>query len=270
MKRLDAKLAQLLEFPRYLMFVRDVCGAAVAVRTAAWTLLSAPHILRSGTLRAVDARLSRLRPPVRDAGATTHWERVDFGLFRDILMRRCYWPDDAFAPRRGDTVVDLGANVGAFSVLAAKRMGAGRIIAIEAQEREHEMLERNVALNGVGGIVTPLLGFVGSGGLFEGGDYSRSTIDLDAVVREHTINEIALLKVDIEGSEFALFENGPAWLRLVRRIAMEVHPPYGDADVLCATLRGEGFDVRVRPSATPAAALYLYAERAAVPAAEAA
>ncbi len=270
MKRLDAKVAQLLEFPRYLMFVREACGTAVAAKAAAWTLLSAPDILRSGTLRSVDARLSRLRPPVRDVGVSTRWERVDFGLFRDILMRRCYWPDDAFVPRRGHTVVDLGANVGAFSVLAAKRMGAGRVIAIEAQEYEHETLVRNVALNGVGGIVTPLLGFIGAGGLFEGGEYSRATIDLDAVVREQGINEIALLKVDIEGSEFALFEQRPAWLRLVRRIAMEVHPPYGDVDALCAILRGEGFDVRIRPSATPSEAVYLYAERAAVAAAEAA
>jgi len=270
MKRLDAKLAQLAEFPRYLWFVREACGAAVALKAAAWTLLSVPDILRSGTLRAVDARLSRLHPPVRDAGVSTRWERVDFGLFRDILMRRCYWPGEAFAPRRGDTIVDLGANVGAYSILAARRMGAGRVIAIEAQVCEHEMLVRNVALNGVGGVVTPMLGFAGAGGLFEGGEYSRMAIDLDAVVREHGISEIALLKVDIEGSEFALFEQPPAWLRLVRRIAMEVHPPYGDVDALCAILRGEGFDVRIRPSAIPEAAVYLYAERAAVTAAQAA
>jgi hypothetical protein len=270
MKRLDAKLAQLLEFPRYLMFLRDACGTAVAMKAAAWTLSSVPDIVRSGTLRAVDARLSRLHPPVRDAGATTKWERVDFGLFRDIVMRRCYWPDAAFVPRRGDTIIDLGANVGALSILAAKRMGAGRVIAIEAQEYEHEMLVRNVALNDAGGIVTPMLGFAGAGGLFQGGEYSRTTIDLDAVVREQAISVIALLKVDIEGSEFALFGRRPAWLRRVHRIAMEVHPPYGDVDALCATLRGEGFAVHVRPSATPAAAVYLYAERVAVAAAEAA
>jgi hypothetical protein len=270
MKRFDVKVAQFLELPRYLGFVWRACGATAALKAFVWTALSAPDIVRSGTLRAVDARLSRLHPPVRDAGDSTRWERVDFGLFRDILMRRCYWPDEAFAPRRGDTIVDLGANVGAYSILAAKRMGAGRVIAVEAQEYEHEMLVRNVALNGVEGIVTPLLGFAGAGGLFEGGEYSRKTIDIDAVVRERAISEITLLKADIEGSEFALFEQRPAWLRLVQRIAMEVHPPYGDVDALCATLRGEGFAVHVRPSATPAAAVYLYAERVAVAAAEAA
>ena len=70
MKRLDAKLAQLLEFPRYLWFVREACGAAVALKAAAWTLLSVPDILRSGTLRAVDARLSAhfvVMARVRDA-----------------------------------------------------------------------------------------------------------------------------------------------------------------------------------------------------------
>jgi hypothetical protein len=80
-------------------------------------------------------------------------------------------------------------------------------------------------------------------------------------MRAHGVREIALLKVDIEGSEFALFERPQAWLRIVRRIAMEVHPPYGDVDALCARLRGLGFSLRLRPSSTPAAAVYLYAER---------
>ena len=270
MKKLTAKLAQLAEMPRYLDFVRKSCGAGVAAKVAAWTLLSVPEILRTGTLRAVDERVSALHPPVRSGGEWTYWERVDFGLFRDILLRRCYWPEDAFVPRAGDVVIDLGANVGAFSVLAAKRMGTGRVLALEAQEYEHEMLVRNVALNGVGDIVTPLLGFAGSGGLFGGNDDSRRVVDLDAIVRQHGVQEIALLKVDIEGSEFALFEAPRPWMRLVRRVAMEVHPPYGDVDALCARLRGEGFSLRLRPSSTPASAVYLYGERAAVAAAVAA
>ena len=61
MKKLAAKLAQLIEFPRYLAFVWRACGAPVALRALAWTLLSAPAIVRSGTLRSVDARLSQLR-----------------------------------------------------------------------------------------------------------------------------------------------------------------------------------------------------------------
>jgi len=270
MKKLEAKMMQLLELPRYLAFVREACGTEVAAKLAGWTLLSAPDIIRTGTLRAVDRRISELHPPVLAAGQRTYWERVDFGLFRDILLRKCYWPEEAFVPRAGDVVVDLGANVGAFSILAAKRMGAGRVIAVEAQAYEYEMLLRNIALNGVADVVTPLLGFVGSGGVFGGGQYSERLIDMDEVVREYGVREIAVLKVDIEGSEFALFERPQAWLRLVRRIAMEVHPPHGDVDRLCARLRAEGFGLRVQPSSTPAAAIYLYAERAAVHAAAAA
>ncbi len=270
MKKLTAKLAQLAEMPRYLAFVRDACGTGVAAKMAWWTVLTAPSIVRTGTLGAVNERMSAIHPPVRAAGQWTHWERVNFGLFRDILLRRCYWPDAAFVPGAGDVVLDLGANVGAFSVLAAKRMGAGRVFAVEAQEYEHEMLVRNVALNGVADIVMPLLGFAGSGGLFGGGAHSQNTVDLDEVMREHGVREIALLKVNIEGSEFALFERPQAWLRLVRRIAMEVHPPYGDVDALCARLRGLGFSLRLRPSSTPDAAIYLYAERAEMPAAVAA
>jgi hypothetical protein len=264
MTKLRLRLSQLAELPRYLAFVWRACGARIAMQVAGTMLVSAPAILRSGTLRAVDARISDMHPPVRDGRRRTYWARVDFGLFRDILLRRCYWPDDAFVPRAGDVVVDLGANVGAFSIIAAKRMGAGRVIAIEAQEYEHDAMVQNIALNGVGGIVTPLQGFVGSGGVFAGTAYCEKTIDLDAALREYGVTEIALLKVDIEGSEFALFERPQPWLRLVRRIAMEVHPPFGDVGLLCEHLRAAGFALRTQPSATPETAIYLYAERAPV------
>lgn len=51
--------------------------------------------------------------------------------------------------RSGDTFVDIGANEGWFSVLAARRLGgAGRIVAVEPQVEMRILLARNLALNG--------------------------------------------------------------------------------------------------------------------------
>src|SRR3954468_546190 len=50
--------------------------------------------------------------------------------------------------QRGDTFIDVGANEGYFSVVAARLVGpTGRVIAIEPQSRLARVLERNFAIN---------------------------------------------------------------------------------------------------------------------------
>ena len=52
------------------------------------------------------------------------------------------------------------------------------------------------------------------------------------------------LKVDIEGSEFALFEDCGPWIGRVHCIAMEVHHDCGVIQALELRLRDEGIVVR--------------------------
>jgi FkbM family methyltransferase len=51
---------------------------------------------------------------------------------------------------QGDVFVDAGANVGAYTLPAARLVGtAGRVIAVEAHPRTHALLARNIAANGL-------------------------------------------------------------------------------------------------------------------------
>jgi FkbM family methyltransferase len=52
-----------------------------------------------------------------------------------------------------DTVVDVGANIGT-TTLAAVELGARRVLAIEPDPRNHRTLDANIALNGLGSIVS--------------------------------------------------------------------------------------------------------------------
>ena len=50
--------------------------------------------------------------------------------------------------RPGDTFLDIGANIGYFSLLAAKQMGGdGLAIAVEPSPREYDILLKNIKLN---------------------------------------------------------------------------------------------------------------------------
>ncbi len=53
-----------------------------------------------------------------------------------------------FTPKQGDIVVDIGANIGRYTLIASKRVGSnGKVVAIEAHPGNFEMLNRNIKLN---------------------------------------------------------------------------------------------------------------------------
>ncbi len=60
-----------------------------------------------------------------------------------------------FIPKEGDTVVDIGAHIGHYSILSSMRVGqSGKVVAIEAHAGNFDMLNRNVKLNHLDNVVT--------------------------------------------------------------------------------------------------------------------
>jgi FkbM family methyltransferase len=61
---------------------------------------------------------------------------------------------DHFNTKQGDIVVDVGAHIGKYTIIASKRVGAnGKVIAIEAHPGNYEMLNRNIKLNGLTNVI---------------------------------------------------------------------------------------------------------------------
>jgi FkbM family methyltransferase len=147
-----------------------------------------------------------------------------------------------------DIVVDLGCNVGVFTVLAA--CAGRRVVAVDAQagfvEKAESTLERNECADRVRivhalvgadtGVVSTDPGLLADAWM---GDPPRISMS-DLLTN---LPAIDLLKIDIEGSEFALFseESNLPWLAGVRRIVMEVHPEFGCAGNLSSVLEARGF-----------------------------
>jgi FkbM family methyltransferase len=53
-----------------------------------------------------------------------------------------------FIPHEGDIVVDVGAHIGQYTILASRRVGlTGQVISIEPEPRNFEILKRNISLN---------------------------------------------------------------------------------------------------------------------------
>src|SRR5207247_9671457 len=50
--------------------------------------------------------------------------------------------------RKNDIVLDLGAGIGDFSVLASKKIGPlGKVIAVEPNPEDYRLLEKNIKIN---------------------------------------------------------------------------------------------------------------------------
>jgi hypothetical protein len=85
----------------------------------------------------------------------------------------------------------------------------------------------------------------------------------------YRIGQVSLLKVDIEGGEFALLSGNEdlSWLHRVDQIVLEVHRDYGDEAALIGRLQRAGFSVDLRDnhgqrtSATSGAVDYAYCNR---------
>jgi Methyltransferase FkbM domain len=94
-------------------------------------------------------------------------------------------------------------------------------------------------------------------------------ISVPQIMSAHQIGRIGLMKVDIEGGEFAVFgdEEDLSWLDQVDQVAMEVHGDFGDVPALVDRLRQRGFAVDMhdnagnRVSATSSRLAYAYFRR---------
>jgi FkbM family methyltransferase len=159
---------------------------------------------------------------------------------------------DHFRPKEKDIVVDIGAHIGRYTIISSKRIGPnGKVVAIEADPSNFEMLNRNVNLNKLTN-VTSLNYAVYSNQtklkLYLPGKQSGFTIyntimvnrgkhqgkfievngnTLDNLLEQNKINfaNINWIKIDVEGAEFEVLKGAQNVLSKSNDIAIliEIH-----------------------------------------------
>ncbi|MCX6719014.1 MAG: FkbM family methyltransferase [Candidatus Taylorbacteria bacterium] len=129
------------------------------------------------------------------------------------LFRRCLKP--------GMTVVDIGANIGYYTVIAAKNIGSnGKLFAYEPENRNYSFLEKNIGINKLTNVIPFKIGISdkkGTNKLYLDDDnkgrhsfvfnedksaISIETDTLDESLRRYGSPTIDIIKIDIEGAEF--------------------------------------------------------------------
>ena len=122
--------------------------------------------------------------------------------------------------RRGDTVIDCGANIGYFSVLASQLVGArGRVIAVEPDRDNLTLLTHNLWRNGCENVrVVPAAAWHERGVLSlhrsptNTGDHRAFAPDGQALVPSVTLSELLagqradVVKIDTQGADHHVVE----------------------------------------------------------------
>jgi FkbM family methyltransferase len=177
---------------------------------------------------------------------------TDVSLCREIFLNNAYDSDFAEPPQGSPhaaaasmprVIIDAGANVGLSAVFYANRFPNARIIAIEPEPSNYEMLKKNTApypnITTVHAALWkengPLRLFdTGAGNTaFQVGDMRKvsgaeergvvQAITLEKLMEQFGITYIDYLKMDVEGAEKEIFEHATPWIDRVATIGVELH-----------------------------------------------
>ena len=166
----------------------------------------------------------------------------DIPTYQQIFIRRDY---EFTVNRPPKTIVDAGANIGLAAVYFSNQFPEARIIAVEPEASNLEVLRKNIApykkITPVAGalwhenvkidLVDPQLGnwaFMTqdhsdaekSHGKFV---HSVQGMTVEALMEAHGLDHIDILKIDIEGAEREVFGDASAWIEKVDTVIIELH-----------------------------------------------
>ena len=220
---------------RFRVFLRDL-----------WTYQKAFGALRGAGIYFFGSSGKPRLEPVRIAGiAHPFYLRIpssDLPTYRQVFLQHEYDFDCGKPPA---VIVDAGANVGMASVYFANKYPNARIIALEPELSNFEMLKKNVApypnvvpvnaaLWNVDSHIEVMDMGIGNWGFMTreagqaGGVKAPSLNKVDAfsvptLMARQGIEHIDIFKIDIEGAEKEVFGDTSAWIGRVGSIIIELH-----------------------------------------------
>ena len=165
------------------------------------------------------------------------WEELTTKMFKEGI-------------NKGDVVLDLGANVGYYSLLAAQLVGKeGKVYSFEPEPKNFSVLLKNIELNGYDNIVPVQKAVSDTSGKITFFLHNRDTgahtiyqpepgerqftesIEVETVTLDEFLNgkenHVNVVKVDVEGAEMAVLTGMKNMIKENQDLKMfiEFHPP---------------------------------------------
>lgn len=163
-------------------------------------------------------------------------DSTDKAIFEQVFVQGDYDLAINFVP---GVIVDAGANIGLFTILMKNRFPQAKVICIEPDPENVRLLEKNTAPYTSISVETAGLwhedkmlrvfdkhnmGFSAMVTEESGQITNTRSITMDSLLKKYGLDRVDILKIDIEGSEEAVFSrNFENWLPKVKMIIIELH-----------------------------------------------
>lgn len=168
----------------------------------------------------------------------------DIRVFKQIFVDNEY--DSLNLPETAKTIIDLGANIGLSALFFIKKFPTSHIVAVEPDAVNFSIMEKNLekfskSISFLQAAIWPTDGEVS---LVEEDDdhaslgawgyrtkasngnsgFSVKAVTIPTIMKQYGMDFVDILKVDIEGAEYELFEkNYEDWIDKVGLIIIETH-----------------------------------------------
>lgn len=188
----------------------------------------------------------------------------------EIFINEVYNPN-FLKIKQNDTVVDIGSNIGIFSLYAALN-GATKIFSVEPLESNLKFIRKNFLVNNL--IVPKIINVAVSnkngvsklylpdydshGLLFEKNNIKKfnkyvkvKTINFSKLLNKYNIKKIDFLKIDCEGSEgYILSSSSKEDWKYIKKVAIEYHNGVSilNSEQLLDKLKKFGFKTQIKES----------------------
>lgn len=165
---------------------------------------------------------------------------MDAWTIKEVFVNNDYRIKPSKQPK---IIIDIGANIGAFSILAASKMPNAKIFSLEPLKGAFQQLKENISINRFGKQIVPQkmavykeektikLYDTGRSGLSsiyrtrneEKFELIKSTT-LEKIFEKNKIKTCDYLKIDCEGAEYDILSNCPrSVFKKIKMISLEFH-----------------------------------------------
>lgn len=201
-----------------------------------------------------------------------------------LVLREIIWSNEyKFAQTKDSmTIVDIGANIGTFSIYCNSISNKNRIIALEPSPATFKQLKKNLCVNDVENVEAHQVAIFSKPGILKLYDNVMSgqrslfssknnrhytevtTTTLERIMRKHKIKKIDFLKMDCEGSEYEILSSlKSSTYRKIDSIALEYHELKRGQNkiILVDILEKNGFKVEIKPHTIEKNIGYIWASK---------
>jgi FkbM family methyltransferase len=166
-------------------------------------------------------------------------------IYKQIFINAEYNFSTTYEP---EVIIDAGANIGLASIYFANKYPDAKIIAVEPEESNFELLLKNIrqyeniipihaALWNANEEIDILNSGLGECGFMVTDNKNNSVlktpkadlyqkvsaVTINKIIDDYKLNHIDVLKIDIEGAEKEIFEDSLGWISKVKSIIIELH-----------------------------------------------